>query len=352
MFKTIFGKNINFGFANKSMMKNPILINEPINNITYQDEIISFSFILNDKNKIKFDNLKEPIQVEMWAKDPLNEIRESIMLKLDDNIIKLKNGNNLLKTIIGLGLKFNKQIIDSTEKEVEFAKKYQILSKNTALFGEIKREDESQKSELIKVDINKEREKRRNSYSKIVNKKGHGFRPMMRMTKGRVMTAIPSGLRPSNTGATKGISIHGTLRVNKAFATKGISKSLASKVMNIVKKASYEQKSDGTISIVDAFNDMLMAQDIIEGFWDENKETKNIISKVKKGGFEKIVQYIKAKNITDNFNRIVYTILAIYYIEKTKANSIKEYRLVLNKGKKYLLSKGINYDEEIKKINI
>ena len=108
----------------------------------------------------------------------------------------------------------------------------------------------------------------------------------------------------------------------------------------------------GTISIVDAFNDMLMAQDIIEGFWDENKETKNIISKVKKGGFEKIVQYIKAKNITDNFNRIVYTILAIYYIEKTKANSIKEYRLVLNKGKKYLLSKGINYDEEIEKMNV
>ena len=344
--------NINFGFANKSMMKNPILINEPINNITYQDEIISFSFILNDKNKIKFDNLKEPIQVEMWAKDPLNEIRESIMLKLDDNIIKLKNGNNLLKTIIGLGLKFNKQIIDSTEKEVEFAKKYQILSKNTALFGEIKREDESQKSELIKVDINKEREKRRNSYSKMVNKKGHGFRPMMKVTKAKAMTAIPAGLRRNYTGATKGISIHGTLGVNKTSATKGLSKSLASNVMNIVKKASYEQKSDGTISIVDAFNDMLMAQDIIEGFWDENKETKNIISKVKKGGFEKIVQYIKAKNITDNFNRIVYTILAIYYIEKTKANSIKEYRLVLNKGKKYLLSKGINYDEEIKKINI
>ena len=72
-----------------------------------------------------------------------------------------------------------------------------------------------------------------------------------------------------------------------------------------------------------------------------NKETKNIISKVKKGGFEKIVQYIKAKNITDNFNRIVYTILAIYYIEKTKANSIKEYRLVLNKGKKFNLKLSI-----------
>ena len=95
-----------------------------------------------------------------------------------------------------------------------------------------------------------------------------------------------------------------------------------------------------------------MSQDIMEGFWDETKETKRIINKIKKGGYEKIVKYIKDKKITKNFKRIVYTILAIYYIEKEKAKSIKEYRLVINKGKKYLMSNGINYDEEIKKINI
>lgn len=94
-----------------------------------------------------------------------------------------------------------------------------------------------------------------------------------------------------------------------------------------------------------------MAQDIIEGFWNEVAETKRIVNKVKEG-FKKIVEFVKSKNITENFNRIVYTILVIYYIQKEKANSIKEYRLVINKGKKYLMSKGINYDEEIKKIKI
>ena len=104
--------------------------------------------------------------------------------------------------------------------------------------------------------------------------------------------------------------------------------------------------------MIDEFNDMLMAQDIIEGYWDEVIETKNIVNKIQKGGFDKIVEYIKSKNITQDFNKIVYTILALYYIEKIKSKNIKEYRLVLNKGKKYLMSKGINYDQEIKIINI
>ena len=79
--------NINFGFAKKSMLKNPIIINEPINNFIYQDELITYSFILNYNNRIKFENLKEPIQIEMWAKDPLNDIKESIKLSINDNII-------------------------------------------------------------------------------------------------------------------------------------------------------------------------------------------------------------------------------------------------------------------------
>ena len=88
--------NINFGFAKKSMLKNPIIINEPINNFIYQDELITYSFILNYNNRIKFENLKEPIQIEMWAKDPLNDIKESIKLSINDNITQIKSGDNLL----------------------------------------------------------------------------------------------------------------------------------------------------------------------------------------------------------------------------------------------------------------
>ena len=322
--------NINFGFSKKSMLKNPIIINEPINNFIYQDELITYSFILNYNNRIKFENLKEPIQIEMWAKDPLNDIKESIKLSINDNIIQIKNGDNLLKSIIGQSLKFNKQIKDSKEKEIEFAKKYQILSKNTALFGEIVREGESQKTELLKVDINEER-------------------------KNAINRNVVSAMRPQRRMLAKGISSNRSSGMTgKMF--KGLSniptKTLAKNSMNYIKKPSYEQKSDGTVGIIDEFNDMLMTQDIIEGYWDETPETKRMISKIKKGVFEKIVEYIKSRNITDNFNRVVYTIFVIYYIEKEKSKSNKEYRLVINKGKKYLMSKGINYDNEISKINI
>ena len=121
---------------------------------------------------------------------------------------------------------------------------------------------------------------------------------------------------------------------------------------NYQKKPSFVQREDGSVGILDEFNDMLMSQDIIEGFWDENKETKKLVEKIKKEKFDVIVQYVKNKNIIQDFNKIVYTILAIYYIQKEKSKNINEYRLVLNKGKKYLISKDINYDEEIKKINI
>ena len=322
--------NINFGFAKKSMLKNPIIINEPINNFIYQDELITYSFILNYNNRIKFENLKEPIQIEMWAKDPLNDIKESIKLSINDNITQIKSGDNLLKSIIGQSLKFNKQIRDSKEKEIEFAKKYQILSKNTALFGEIVREGESQKTELIKVDINEER-------------------------KNAINRNVVSAMRPQRRMLAKGISSNRPLGINgKMFKCLSNipTKTLAKNSMNYVKKPSYEQKSNGTVGIIDEFNDMLMTQDIIEGFWDETPETKRMISKIKKGVFEKIVEYIKSRNITDNFNRVVYTIFVIYYIEKEKSKSNKEYRLVINKGKKYLMSKGINYDNEISKINI
>ena len=318
--------NINFGFVDKSMIKIPILINEPINNFIYQDELISYSFVLNYENKINFENLKEPIQVEMWAKDPINDIKDCITLTSDDNITKLKDGDNLLKTIVGQSLRFSKQFKDSEEKEIQLAKKYQILSPNTALFGEIINDKEAQKSQLLKVNINIERRNalKRNVTSAVKKKKN----------------LIRATLAPARD--FKSISF-----VKKTAPITLLYK----KNIDNIKKSSDVQKKNGTVRIVDEFNDVLMAQDIIEGFWNEVAETKRIVNKVKEG-FKKIVEFVKSKNITENFNRIVYTILVIYYIQKEKANSIKEYRLVINKGKKYLMSKGINYDEEIKKIKI
>ena len=53
------------------------------------------------------------------------------------------------KMIIGKALKK-----DNEKKEIEFAKKYQILSKKNCLFAEIINESETKQTELIKVNLN------------------------------------------------------------------------------------------------------------------------------------------------------------------------------------------------------
>ena len=267
----------------------------------------------------------------------------------------LNNGDNLLKIIIGQGLKYDKNLLESTDKEIEFAKKYQLLSKNTALFGEILKDGSSPQSELIKVNINDERNKilmrpGRAIFSargRVTNAFGRGGR-----MGGRVLMktkAMPSAKMTKSIGSAK-LALAKTTLAPRGAAK--IEKNSAQKKTDYQKKPSFVQREDGSIGIMDEFNDMLVSQDFMEGFWDENKETKKLVDKVKKEKFDKIVQYVKNKNINQDFNKIVYTILVIYYIQKEKSKNINEFRLVLNKGKKYLISKGINYDEGIKTINI
>ena len=331
--------DLKFSFNNNSI-KNPIIINEPINNFTYQDEIVSYSYILDSKNKFNIKNLKQPIHVEIKGKDPLNEIKEEINLVSPENIFPFKNGDNLIKIIIGQGLKYNKQLLDSTEKEIEYAKKYQLLSKNTALFGEIQKDGNFAQSELIKVNLNEIRKSLNKKVGRaILSSKVRGGIQFMKRG------AAPSALN------TKSLKVQGN-DISKKLSIKEKRINKPVQISGIEKKPSFIQREDGSIGIKDEFNDMLMTQDIIEGSWNENQETKKLVNKVKKEKFDKIVQYIKNMKINQDFNKIVYTILVIYYIQKEKSKNINEYRLVINKGKRFLISKGFNYDEEIKKINL
>lgn len=72
-------------------MSNNLLKSIPINNFTYQDEIMNFSFILDDKIKIDINELSQLINMELIAKDPKNDIRENFVFKNAYNIIKIKD---------------------------------------------------------------------------------------------------------------------------------------------------------------------------------------------------------------------------------------------------------------------
>ena len=344
--------DLKFSFNNGSLIKDPILVNEPINNFTYQDEVVNYSFILGPKNKL---NLSNPIKVDIKAKDPLKEIGESFNLSPPENIVSLDHGDNLIKNIIGLGLKYNKNLLESTEKEIEFAKKYQLLSKNTALFAEILKDGSSAQSELIKVNLNNERQIKKNA--NIMMASG---RP--RIMSGRIMKKCM--LKPSRAAPrTKGLQQISLEQLNNSKSKKAVNKCVVKKASgglnntssnnnkNIFeKKLSFTQRDDGSIGVIDEFNDMIMTQDIIEGSWNENKETKKLIDKVKNENFEKIVNHVKIMDLGLDSVKVIYTILVIYYIYKHKSKNINEYRLVINKGKRFLSTRGINYDEEINEI--
>ena len=149
--------DINFNFNNyEKNLKNKIISSTVTNDFSYNDEIINFSFILDEKNKIFFD---ENINIEITAKDPINLIKQKIYFKPNENVFKISDGDEMAKMIVGNALKNNLEFIENERREIEFSTKYQILSKNTAIFTEIlnkngKIEKSNKKITMTKVNLN------------------------------------------------------------------------------------------------------------------------------------------------------------------------------------------------------
>ena len=91
---------------------------------------------------------------------------------------------------------------------------------------------------------------------------------------------------------------------------------------------------------------IINTQDFIEGFWDYNENTKFLKEK-----YEKEYEILKKdKNINCN-EKIILTILMIYYIEKNYTELLNELSFVIKKGKIFINKETkSNYEEFIKLI--
>ena len=121
------------------------------------------------------------------------------------------------------------------------------------------------------------------------------------------------------------------------------------KKKNRVPTDSKKAKNKGNKSS-DAQINLIMSQDIIEGFWNENDETKAIIDIITSEKFDKIKNKVNALNKGEISIKIIYTILVIYYLKKECTDNLDEYKLVLNKAIKFLEKNGINYDDFVSNI--
>ena len=93
---------------------------------------------------------------------------------------------------------------------------------------------------------------------------------------------------------------------------------------------------------------MVRTQNFVEGFWEENEYTKEIMNKYKKE-YEQIKE-IKNKNMNDT---IALTILIIYFLNKEHPNLISELIMIIKKAKQFISKQTKdNYDNIIKEIGL
>ena len=349
--------DIQFNFQSyQNNNSNSIIKCNPVNNFTYQDEIMNYSFILDEKNKIDIDKLSQPINIEIIGKDPKKVIKENVSFANNQNIIKLSNGDEMSKMIVGKALKNNRELKDDEKKEVEFAKKYQILSKNTALFAEILNDSENKQTKLIKVDLNNYETQRIGGGIRF----GGGFKPMLFS-----MAAAPKSLgivgcaqpmmkccaaMPMKKMAMKRSAM--PMKNMAMMESANLNMIGAAPMRNInmdcnINSISSTKRPQDNNEIKDDLTRLIMSQDIIEGSWNENGETKKLINIVTQDKFNKISNKVKGLNKGLLEIKIIYTLLVIYYLNTKHSSKLNDYRLVINKGKKFLMKQGIKYEDII-----
>ena len=368
--------DIQFNFKNyENNSKNCLVKCNPINNFTYQDEIMNYSLILDNNNKIDVDNLSEPINIEIVGKDPKNPIKENISFNKNQNIIKLPNGDEMAKMIVGKALKNNKEFLDNKKKEIEFALKYQILSKNTALFAEILNDGNDGQTKLVKVNLN--------DYKTEMFRGFGGFRPMPMMNLCCKMSMPKASLGMVNRGmkSKKMACLESSAPMMKGCAFNSVNLAMApsyecnarapapklmgnslnrninlnigmapqTKMVNNAKfdRIKNNNNTKGNNEIKDDNLRLIMSQDIIEGSWNINEDTKKLINIITNEKFNLINNKVKGLKKGNQETKIVYTILVIYYLMTKHSEKLNDYKLVINKAKKFLMSKGINYDDFI-----
>lgn len=93
--------------------------------------------------------------------------------------------------------------------------------------------------------------------------------------------------------------------------------------------------------------ELVITQDIVDGFWNLNPQTKLLIEK-QKLVYDKIEKYLQEKNLDKE--EIKVTLLVLYYLTTDTSINKIEYSLIIKKGEKYLQQNGINVEEALSMI--
>ena len=165
--------------------------------------------------------------------------------------------------IVGKALKNNKELIDDEKKEIEFSIKYQILSKNTALYAEIINDyNDINKKKLISVNLNDYTREYIPLPFGVYNRLNH------------INTIIDYKSSKQSFNFRNHIGGVPLLKSNMISHNKPRKLSIKYKedcLNNEIKEE--EEKEEEKISDNKDITKLIISQNSIEGFWEENEET-------------------------------------------------------------------------------
>ena len=127
----------------------------------------------------------------------------------------------------------------------------------------------------------------------------------------------------------------GKMRKNNLFK-KQEERDIEQNNININKKKSELQNIDYNVK------DMILTQDILEGSWDLNSQTKLFIQN-NKDIYDKAKEYFNSLNCYNE--KIIITFIIIKYLILINK---KEYILIIQKGIQFLKDNNLDYNELIK----
>jgi hypothetical protein len=327
--------------------------------IVRNNQIINIGYIIED-NK---ENNKINIDIE-YLKDGNKKENYEINPEI------IKDGNELSKLII---YNYLTKDISIKEKE-ELAIKYQILTEYTSLYAEIELSDNISDELKTKIfgdknnyNVNEKRFRENIEVMKLMCRNDIIFDCIE--SKACCLKAESYEMKTSNRQNIL-TSIFKCCKKKRNYEYKEDIKDIQKEQTNnnIIKDInsfdndmnSEDIKSDIRINIKELNNDniknnklekdelmkIINLQDFIDGFWEYNENTKYIKEK-----YEKEYEILKNDKILNNNDKIIITILIIYYIEKEYPELLNELSLVIKKAKIFINKETkSSFEEIIKKL--
>jgi len=328
------------------------------------NDIFVYSFILENGKILDDDSI-----IKFSAFDPVTNKNIIDKARVADIKLKLPDGNDLNKSLVGIVLK-NAKNIDEKEM-IDLSTRFQVASPMTSLFAELL-QDNNFKTELVKVEYKKAVVSNfNNNYNNhsinfgnpvpayfatlICNSSKYDmcgleeleeFDKKKPKIKNKEIRIQPSASPSYNFGNSNNIPILGSSV--DSFSDSNYYNINSFSYQNINTNSSSFSNSPHLQT--DFFQNLISSQNMFQGSWDPTSQACSLVINNSTDIKTKLENYLLncQNNLisTDQnlFSTISTTILVMIYLEKKFPEKKTEYMLIFHKAKKFLQSYGLDYE--------